>query len=286
MDLEMLLSKKQESDNLDVKLKFYDKSKYYDLVKDMISFANCIAPGDKYIAFGIENTTFNVCGITDDLPDISNLQQIINTYVEPTIHFSIGNKMIEGKKIGYIQIFDSADEKPYIIKKEYKLLGVDKLRRGEIYIRKNATNHIANRIDIDCMYEEKNKLTVKINDIIKLTDDKFTHKVNIILKNNCLNEVKIKKIQIKMVLSEKEFIIEDCFINRNTENKVYCLDKEHSIIIKAKSSLYQNLRYKINKTLIDIMTQDNITSMFLILIDDQNRENYIEIDKIFYKEFS
>ena len=81
MDLETLLNKKQENDNLDVKLKFYDKDQYSDLVKDVVSFANCLTAGDKYIVFGIEDITFKVCGIDDELPDISHLQQIINTYV-------------------------------------------------------------------------------------------------------------------------------------------------------------------------------------------------------------
>ncbi len=282
MDLEMLLSKKQESDNLDVKLKFYDKSKYYDLVKDMISFANCIAPGDRYIVFGIENATFNVCGITDDLPDISNLQQIVDTYVEPTIHFSVGNKTIDGKKIGYIQIFDSADEKPYIIKKEYKSLGSDKLRKGEIYIRKNATNHIANRTDIDKMYDRKDKLCINVNKL-KRVYSKFTHTFNITLKNNSSNEVRIKRINLKIVSSENEFVIEECYVETTPKDGIFCLDRENQIVVGAKAYLNKNIYYK-SKGLMNIV-KDNIELIYLILIDDQNKEDYFEIDKKFYKEF-
>lgn len=52
-----------ENDQVDFKKEYYSKEKKYDLIKDIVSFANNTKPKDKYIVFGVENSSWIPTGV-------------------------------------------------------------------------------------------------------------------------------------------------------------------------------------------------------------------------------
>ena len=75
-----------ESDIVDFKQQYYHEAKKSEFIKDIISFANASLREDKYIVFGVSDATRETIGITEnDIPDISNLNQLIRTYCDPFI---------------------------------------------------------------------------------------------------------------------------------------------------------------------------------------------------------
>ncbi len=152
---------KQENEIIDIKEKYYSKDKKYDLIKDIVSFANNIKPIDKYIVFGVKDTSWNVCGIdVSTLPDISEINDLLRKYVEPFINVEIGSLEYENVTIGYIRIPFKELDRPYIICKEYNKNNKALLREGDIYIRKSGTNFIADRKDLDEIYNNKGLLEI------------------------------------------------------------------------------------------------------------------------------
>lgn len=284
MNIEYFLKKRSEDDNVDVKEKFYDKDKYYDLIKDTVAFANCLTLQDKYIIFGVSND-FVVKGLNNDMPDISNIQQIISTYVEPSINFNLGTETIDGKMVGFIKIINNTQSKPYMIKKNYQVSNLIKLRIGEIYIRKNATNHIADRGDIVNMFDQKNKIFMELNNVINLNEDKFTHQLNLNIKNSSNKKFSIKKISLKFILEDSEILIQDCVRIQDYGNSNLIIDKDNPIIINETEHLNVSLKYEINKKLTSLINQRKIIKVFIVAFNDQNIISTFEIDKKFYKEF-
>ena len=85
-----LIEKRRETEIVDFKLQFYAKECKFDLIKDMVSFANSCIEEDKYIIFGFDNNNniFNNVDY-DIIEDISNYVQLLNEYVEPFLDFTI-----------------------------------------------------------------------------------------------------------------------------------------------------------------------------------------------------
>lgn len=157
-----LIENRKETEIVDFKLRFYAKECKFDLIKDMVSFANSCIEEDKYIIFGYDNknNTFNNVDY-DIIEDISNYVQLLNEYVEPFLDFTIDKFNYNNTDMAYICIKKTNLNRPYMIKKEFSKKGTIFLRRGEIYIRKNANNFIASRADLDVIYEARRQ--IKIN---------------------------------------------------------------------------------------------------------------------------
>ena len=157
-----LIEKRKETEVVDFKLRFYSKECKFDLIKDMVSFANSCIEEDKYIIFGFDNKNniFNNVDY-DIIEDISNYVQLLNEYVEPFLDFTIDKFNYNNTDMACLCIKKTNVNRPYMIKKEFSKNGKIFLRRGEIYIRKNANNFIASRADLDAIYEAKKH--IKIN---------------------------------------------------------------------------------------------------------------------------
>lgn len=157
-----LIENRKETEIVDFKLRFYAKECKFDLIKDMVSFANSCIEEDKYIIFGYDNKNniFNNVDY-DIIEDISNYVQLLNEYVEPFLDFTIDKFNYNNTDMAYICIKKTNLNRPYMIKKEFSKKGTIFLRRGEIYIRKNANNFIASRADLDVIYEARRQ--IKIN---------------------------------------------------------------------------------------------------------------------------
>lgn len=221
---------------MDFKKEYYSKEKKYDLIKDIVSFANNIKPKDKYIVFGVENSTWNVLGIDRaSLPDISEINNLLHSYVEPFIDVELGYLDYQGVTIGFIRIPHHDLNRPYVISKEYnKNKGVF-LRKGEIYTRKGATNFIAERSDLDCIYHNKGTLDINLYtkellfSNIRINGNSYlTGQVRCIIQNNTPKTIVIDSIHI--------FV--HCGSNL-IEHTVEFIDDQKSVFIKMPESLSQ-----------------------------------------------
>ena len=231
-----LILSQDENDQVDFKKEYYFKEKKYDLIKDIVSFANNIKPKDKYIVFGVENSTWNVLGIDRaSLPDISEINNLLHSYVEPFIDVELGYLDYQGVTIGFIRIPHHDLNRPYVISKEYnKNKGVF-LRKGEIYTRKGATNFIAERSDLDCIYHNKGTLDINLYtkelsfSNIRINGNSYlTGQVRCIIQNNTPKTIVIDSIHI--------FV--HCGSNL-IEHTVDFIDDQKSVFIKMPESLSQ-----------------------------------------------
>lgn len=231
-----LIISQDENDQVDFKKEYYSKEKKYDLIKDIVSFANNIKPKDKYIVFGVENSTWNVLGIDRaSLPDISEINNLLHSYVEPFIDVELGYFDYQGVTIGFIRIPHHDLNRPYVISKEYnKNKGVF-LRKGEIYTRKGATNFIAERSDLDCIYHNKGTLDINLYtkelsfSNIRINGNSYlTGQVRCIIQNNTPKTIVIDSIHI--------FV--HCGSNL-IEHTVDFIDDQKSVFIKMPESLSQ-----------------------------------------------
>ena len=231
-----LIISQDENDQVDFKKEYYSKEKKYDLITDIVSFANNIKPKDKYIVFGVENSTCNVLGIDrDSLPDISEINNLLHSYVEPFIDVELGYLDYQGVTIGFIRIPHHDLNRPYVISKEYnKNKGVF-LRKGEIYTRKGATNFIAERSDLDCIYHNKGTLDINLYtkelsfSNIRINGNSYlTGQVRCIIQNNTPKTIVIDSIHI--------FV--HCGSNL-IEHTVEFIDDQKSVFIKMPESLSQ-----------------------------------------------
>lgn len=231
-----LIISQDENDQVDFKKEYYSKEKKYDLIKDIVSFANNIKPKDKYIVFGVENSTWNVLGIDRaSLPDISEINNLLHSYVEPFIDVELGYLDYQGVTIGFIRIPHHDLNRPYVISKEYnKNKGVF-LRKGEIYTRKGATNFIAERSDLDCIYHNKGTLDINLYtkelsfSNIRINGNSYlTGQVRCIIQNNTPKTIVIDSIHI--------FV--HCGSNL-IEHTVEFIDDQKSVFIKMPEGLSQ-----------------------------------------------
>lgn len=218
-----LIQNKQENEFVDFKQFYYHEDKKYDLIKDIVSFSNEVTSVDKYIVFGIINGSWEPVGIDlFTIPDVSVINDLLHTYVEPFIYVEIGQMKYNGKNLGYIKIPVDRADRPYVIKKEYSKHGKTYLRCGEIYVRKNANNFIATRRDLDHIYRNNGAFKISVFDstidigFVQIRNERKSFvQVRTILANNTRHSINICGGSC------------DIFTSRNTTQYecVYCEDR-------------------------------------------------------------
>ncbi|WP_312692530.1 AlbA family DNA-binding domain-containing protein [Caproiciproducens sp.] len=201
-----LIDDKSENALCDFKRNYYHEAKKYDLIKDMVAFANCTFPNDKYIIFNIDNETRTFSDMTEkDIPDISEINSLLREYCEPTLNIEINNFTLKGQFVAYIKVLSSNLDRPYMIKKDFSRSGTTWLRQGQIFIRRNADNFQANRRDLDEIYDSREKCSISIfKDIIivqPLTINKDSHlvyRLRFAVKNASRLNFLIERIEIRL----------------------------------------------------------------------------------------
>ncbi len=197
----------EESDIVDFKQQYYHNAKKHDLIKDIISFANAAPTEDKYIIFGVSDDTREVTGISyDQIPDISDINQLIRTYCEPFIEIDVKWIDIDTQKVASIIIKSQNMQKPYVVAKDYSSNGKLHLQAGDIYIRKSANNFRALRNDIEEIYNTRLFVdilsvdhTIKIGMVeIARIKNKFV-RIPIRIINNTDNSFVFAKAMIKWI---------------------------------------------------------------------------------------
>lgn len=273
--IEKLLATKQESDVFDIKLKYYEEDKKSSLIKDIVSFANCKEHGDKFIIFGVEDKTFKIKGMSGELPDISEIQSLLNSYIEPSIKIELGSQIVEGKEIKYIKIKNCIN-KPYIIKKPYSKNGKTELRDGEIYIRKNATNSIATRNDLIQMFAEKEKFSIAINESAILSRAIL---LLLELKNETNNIIDVTKMAIRIIHNQQELVVSKSYLynnNKKVKNKL-CIDKENQLCISEYSKRLEWVCFDIDDKLFEIISKNKEIKIYLNIKDDKSLNIDVDI---------
>ena len=151
-----LIDNGKESDIVDFKEIYYHEVKKYDLIKDIISFANNVAVENKYIIFGVSDNERKIIGVDlTTIPDISEINQLIKTYCDPFILIDIEKVQIDGKYIVSIIIKNSNRQQPYVIAKDFQSNNRIVLHEGDIYVRKSANNFRALRNDLEMIYKKR-----------------------------------------------------------------------------------------------------------------------------------
>ena len=193
-----------ENDQVDFKKEYYSKEKKYDLIKDIVSFANNTKPKDKYIVFGVENSSWIPTGVNiSSLPDISEINDLLHMYVEPFIDVELGHLDYQGVTIGFIRIPHNELNRPYVISKEYSKNKVTSLRKGEIYIRKGASNFICERNDLDDIYNNRGTLDINfhtseitISNIRITNNTQLMGQVRFVLQNNTPKTITFDNVSV------------------------------------------------------------------------------------------
>lgn len=155
-NLDDLIKYENENTSLDFKAIQYKKEKHEDLIKDVMSMANADAEDDRYIIMGVKNKPSgerNILGIKkEDFVDSAIYQQIIKENIEPDIKLDYFPHETERKLLGVLRITACTDDKPYIMKKDFKTL-----KKGDSFIRKGSHQAMMERRDYDRIYGEKFK---------------------------------------------------------------------------------------------------------------------------------
>ena len=226
-----------ENDQVDFKKEYYSKEKKYDLIKDIVSFANNTKPRDKYIVFGVENSSWIPTGVNiSSLPDISEINDLLHMYVEPFIDVELGHLDYQGVTIGFIRIPHNELNRPYVISKEYSKNKVTSLRKGEIYIRKGASNFICERNDLDDIYNNKGTLDIDFHtDEITISNIRITNnthlmgQIRFVLQNNTPKTIVFDNISVyiccasNLIEYKTDFIDDQKNIFNKTPNFLSCV---------------------------------------------------------------
>lgn len=210
-----IIESAQENEFVDFKQQFYVKEKKYDLIKDIISFANNCNTEEKYIIFGFDNTTCQINNVDyNRIEDISNYVQLISEYCDPFINITIEKFRYKECDMAVLIVNSNNSDRPYLIKKDWSRDNKLFLRKGEIYIRKGASNFICSRYDLDTIYDSKRCLLFDVNggeiNAVSIKNGlnkeiKYAIRINFI--NNTRMDLSIKKIECRICLSTNCFCI-------------------------------------------------------------------------------
>lgn len=201
-----------EGENVDFKRQYYHDAKKSDFIKDIISLANASSLDDKFIIFGVSDETRDIVGISEgEIPDISDINQLIRSYCDPFVEIDIEQMDVDAKKVAAIVIKKTNMRKPYVVAKDFSYKAKICLHAGDIYIRKSANNFRALRSDIEDIYKSRLFVEVAyINKKIKIgtieiakTKQKYA-RVSVSLSNSTENTFIFNKAAIKWTYPDSE----------------------------------------------------------------------------------
>ena len=287
-ELKELISAGIENDQIDFKEQFYHKEKNYDLIKDVVSFANNTKYINKYIVFGVENNSKRICGIRKgSMPDISKINDLLHTYVEPFIDIEIGEIDFQGNVVGFICISCLSLDRPYLITKDFEKNGTIFLRKGAIYVRKGATNFVADRHDLDEIYDNKGVLEIN-----------FYKPAEICFSIIRIGNQDLLMGQVRCVLnntSDSSFVVDKLIISVNSGNSLIdysalFLDDHKKYFEKQPqdlSLLPKNIKTgeRLQKTIYFKASEQSVLNVYHIICDGGNVAAQIMIHDVTDKDF-
>ena len=283
-----LIEKKNEDDQVDYKKEFYSIDKTHELIKDVQSFANNIKFNEKYIIFGIDDS-FNLHGVNYlDVRDISEINQIISEYCEPFINVELYRFQHKGYNL--LSMIIKSMQRPYIIKKDYSRNG-GTLKKGDIFIRKGATNFKALLEDLDAIYENRSKINlVNSNDFLYI--DYIHHGrhfstmcyFDVLIDNMTKRSILIKDAKIQLIYSKNSIGLQVLYIEELGLNyKKELQNIRYNLVqIEEYKQYKRRIFSEITKELIDSIKSFKDLGYFpsirLTLVDASNNNIISEFD--------
>ncbi len=275
---------KTETDLFDIKEHYYTTDKKFDLIKDVVAFANNLNNSDKYIAFGIRDNDWRIIGVKEgDIPQISDIEQFLNQYVEPSLQVSLESCIINKKTVMAINIMGNNTNRPYIIRKTSPNNGKSYIRSGEIYIRKGTVNCIANRIDIDAIYALRDNLQiylredeVKINSVTNALKSEKYLSLDIQFNNNLKENYSIQKIRLRIKAGNEIVVLDECkeSVGQISSSDCYFINKNKPFILKQNSTYFRFLNFRVEQNFINKIKESNIQSIEILINDGNDEKDY------------
>ena len=112
-----IIDEGRETSHVDFKREFYKPIKGSDLPKDIAAFANVISDDPKVIIFGVDDKSRAITGINkESFTTQDALDEYISKTLEPFVTTEVGLVEHDNKLIGYIEIYASNADRPYVIK--------------------------------------------------------------------------------------------------------------------------------------------------------------------------
>lgn len=261
--IKKFIADREENDVVDFKLKFYSKEKKFDMIKDILSFANNCNNQNKYIIFGYDNVSdvFNNVDY-NSVDDISNYNQLINEYCEPFIDISIEKFEYNGYNLASLKIKKCNSNRPYMMKKDYKINGAFLLRKGELYVRKNANNFICSREDLDMIYDSRRQVIISISNnefykikIRKGNETRFYYSLLISLVNSTKINIAIISAELTIKFERNSFIITVLYIEEFSKEYKKELKniKMNSFYISNETQIRKALIFDISEKTVEII---------------------------------
>lgn len=277
------ISNKTENEKFDVKRNYYHEKKKFDLIKDVVAFANSSSVDDKYVVFNIDNDTFQLCNMDmSTLPDVSDINTLLREYCEPNIDVELNKFNYNGGQVAYLKVCNSNLDFPYMIKKDFVFDGKVKLHQGQIYIRRGATNFIANRSDLDILVDMKVRRTIKIEtqsiEQKQIVVDKQAismYSSSFIFINAAKSNYLIKSAKINLGTSKNVFSIDVSFIANSNAPSFTSQDLLNTALfdMAANSTVQKSVFFRITPECNDILVQsEGKIRATLILVDVTNTE--------------
>ncbi|MDH6456691.1 hypothetical protein M2102_000304 [Fusobacterium sp. PH5-7] len=277
------ISNRTENEKFDIKRYYYHEKKKFDLIKDVVAFANSSSVDDKYVVFNIDNDTFQLCNMDmTTLPDISDINTLLHEYCEPNIDVELSKFNYNGGQVAYLKVCNSNLNFPYMIKKDFIFDGKVKLHQGQIYIRRGATNFIANRSDLDILVDMKVRRTIKIEtqsleqkQIIVDRQAMLMYSISFIFINAAKSNYLIKSAKINLGTSKNVFSIDVSFIANSNVLSFASQELLNTTFfdIAANSTAQKSVFFRITSECNEILMQseDKIKAT-LILVDVNNNK--------------
>lgn len=166
----------QEIENIkiDCKLKWWDLTdplEISEFLKDTSAIANTFGlDGFLIVGFDDKQKQFNDTYFSDcNLSDTSYIRNLLIKHVEPSFDLNTFDITFKNHKLSVLHIPPSVN-KPHVIK-TYKRQGKNGIMEesNKIFIRKNTSNYIASKNDIDIMYYDRKNIIPEYNLIVSIS---------------------------------------------------------------------------------------------------------------------
>ena len=181
---DFLLDYGEEDPLVDYKENFHPakEKEWLEITKDIMAFANSLGG---YLVFGVQDKTFKFIGIEDalcsTLADTNLIIQKAGRFVEPPVGMLRAKQLKRDGKNLVVLFIPPSLSVTHVVSKEGSFQfpsGEQKvvLRRGTIYVRRSAANHLADSRDLDDVFGRrlerfKESLLGKIRRVVEAPTD-------------------------------------------------------------------------------------------------------------------
>ena len=158
-----LIEHREEDSLLDYKstIDISSEKEWIGITKDLSAFANTFGG---FLVFGVEDSTFDVVGlethVSKFLADSNKIQDKVNRYLEPGITSIRSKEFLYGEKILVILFVPQTRNVTHVISNDGSFkypTGNEKtlIRKGTMYVRRSAGNHLVDSRDLDGIVERR-----------------------------------------------------------------------------------------------------------------------------------